>query len=278
MRDLPLSGLTFPSGLCNSKVMKLTVLGCTGSLAAPGNPGSSYLIETGANEPGILMDFGPGALAAMQEVADPSDAHLLFSHLHADHCSDTASLCVWRRFHPTAPARQRHKLCGPSYTPEHIGRMCGDGPDDIADLSDTFAFQAWVSGKPVDIDSVTVTPFPVVHPAAESHALRVEHRDSGNVICFSGDSCYTPTLIDAARNANLFLCEAAWGPYKGDGTPEGMHMSGQEAGVIAREAGVDKLVLVHIQPWSDKEATLEAARTEFGGEIVLGEAKAVYEL
>ena len=55
-------------------------------------------------------------------------------------------------------------------------------------------------------------------------------------------------------------------------------MSGQEAGVIAREAGVDKLVLVHIQPWSDKQATLEAARTEFDGEIVLGEAKAVYEL
>lgn len=258
--------------------MKLTVLGCTGSLAAPGNPGSSYLIETGAGDPGILMDFGPGALAVMQEVADPSNAHLLFSHLHADHCSDTASLCVWRRYHPTAPAQQRHKLYGPSYAPEHLGRMCSDGPDDIADLSDTFDMNAWVSGHPVDIDAVTVTPFPVIHPAAESHALRVEHRDSGKVICFSGDSCYTPTLIDAARGADLFLCEAAWGPDRPEGCPDGMHMSGRDAGRLAREAGVDKLVLVHIQPWSDSQATLAAAAEEFNGEIVLGESKAVYEL
>lgn len=57
-----------------------------------------------------------------------------------------------------------------------------------------------------------------------------------------------------------------------------MHMSGQEAGQIAREAGAKKLVLVHIQPWSDKAATLAAAQAEFDGEVVLGCAKDVYEV
>lgn len=47
---------------------------------------------------------------------------------------------------------------------------------------------------------------------------------------------------------------------------------------LAREAGVKKLVLVHIQPWSDKEATLAAAKAEFDGEIVVGCAKDVYEV
>ena len=51
-----------------------------------------------------------------------------------------------------------------------------------------------------------------------------------------------------------------------------MHMSGAEAGRAAREAGVSKLVLIHIQPWGDAQATLEAARSEFDGEIVLGAA------
>lgn len=51
-----------------------------------------------------------------------------------------------------------------------------------------------------------------------------------------------------------------------------MHMSGAEAGRAAREAGVGKLVLIHIQPWGDAQATLEAARSEFDGEIVLGAA------
>ncbi len=257
--------------------MKLTVLGCTGSLSAPGNPGTSYLVNAEEGQPGILMDFGPGALAALQEVGDPSDAHLVFSHLHADHCSDTASLIIWRRFHPTQPARRRHILAGPSYAPEHLGRLGSDGPDDIDDISDTFDVRAW-NDQPMEIGPVTVTSFPVVHPAVESKALRIEHTASGKVIAFSGDSAYTPTLIDAARNADLFLCEAAWGPETREDTPEGMHMSGRDAGRIAREAGVKKLVLVHIQPWTDKEATRRAAAEEFDGEIIVGNAKDVYEV
>ena len=57
-----------------------------------------------------------------------------------------------------------------------------------------------------------------------------------------------------------------------------MHLSGAEAGRIAREAGVKTLVLVHIQPWTSTQATLEAARAEFDGEIVVGSAGDVFEL
>ncbi|WP_288832465.1 MBL fold metallo-hydrolase [uncultured Corynebacterium sp.] len=259
--------------------MRLTILGCSGSLGAPGNPGSSYLITSpGSPEtPGILMDFGPGALAALQPVFDPANAHVIFTHLHADHCSDFPSLLVWRRFHPTAPAARRNLMYGPSHSPVHFGRMSADGPDGFDDISDTFDFRPWEPGRPVDIEQVTVTPVPVVHPAAESHALRVESRESGRVLTFSGDSGMTPALVDAARGADVFLCEAAWGPTS-EGKAPGMHLSGQEAGRIAREAGVGKLVLVHIQPWSDPEETRAAASAEFDGEIAIGRAGDVFDL
>lgn len=254
--------------------MKLTILGCSGSLAAPGNPGSSYVVSAPGHSD-ILLDFGPGALAAMQEHFDPADAHVCFSHLHADHCSDIASLLVWRRYHPEKPAASRHRMFGPSYTPEHVGRMSADGPDQIDDIADTFDFTAWRAGQAETLGGVTVTPFEVVHPAAESHALRIE--DGSHAIAYSGDSAWTPALIDAARNADLFLCEAAWGPTS-EGMAPGMHLSGAEAGRIAREAGVKTLVLVHIQPWTSTQATLEAARAEFDGEIVVGSAGDVFEL
>ncbi|GAA1171280.1 ribonuclease Z [Corynebacterium glaucum] len=256
--------------------MKLTILGCSGSLAAPGNPGSSYVVSTAGN-PDVVMDFGPGALAAMQRDFDPSAAHVVFSHLHADHCSDVASLLVWRRYHPTAPAAGRNLMYGPSYAPEHFGRMGSDGPDDINDISDTFEFHPWVSGTPVEFEGVIITPFPVVHPAAESHALRVDDKATGKVITYTGDSGFTPSLIDASLNADLLFCESAWGPTS-EGQPEGMHLSGQDAGRIAREAGVKTLVLVHIQPWSDKEAARAAAQAEFDGEVIVGEAGAVFEV
>ena len=254
--------------------MQLTILGCSGSLAAPGNPASSYVISV-PGETDVVMDFGPGALAAMQERFDPSAAHVIFSHLHADHCSDFPSLLVWRRYHPSAPAQQRHRLIGPSYAPEHLGRMSADAPGEQDDFTDTFEFTTWRAGQPEQLSGLTITPFDVIHPAQESHALRIEDA-SGKVITFSGDSGYTPTLIDAARNADYFLCEAAWGATS-EGKAEGMHLSGKEAGRIAREAGVKTLVLVHIQPWTDPKDVLAAARTEFDGEIILGRAGATFE-
>ncbi|AWB84575.1 MBL fold metallo-hydrolase [Corynebacterium liangguodongii] len=256
--------------------MKLTILGCSGSMGAPGNPGSSYLVST-PGRPDILMDFGPGALAALQSLGDPSDAHLIFSHLHADHCSDVPSLLVWRRYHPTAPATRRHRMYGPDHCLEHFGRMSADNPGEVDDITDTFEFSAWRSNEPVVIDDVTVTPVPVAHPAWQSHGLRLAERGSGKVIAFTGDSGMTDSLFDLARGADIFLCEAAWGP-SAEGKAEGMHLSGEQAGLIAAEAGVGTLVLVHIQPWADKEETLAAARRHFDGEIRLGAAGDVFEL
>ena len=37
-------------------------------------------------------------------------------------------------------------------------------------------------------------------------------------------------------------------------------------------------MLVHIQPWTDKEATRQAAAAEFGGEVVVGKAGDVFTL
>lgn len=120
------------------------------------------------------------------------------------------------------------------------------------------------------VDDVFITPFPVNHPV-EAYALRIEHAKTGKTITYSGDTSYTPALVDAARGADLFLCEATWGASS-EGMAPGMHMSGAEAGRAAREAGVRTLVLIHIQPWGDAEATVAAAREEFDGEIVLGTA------
>ena len=249
--------------------MKLTILGCSGSVPTAQNPASGYLLSFD-NAPSIVLDMGPGTLAQLEQQQDPCDAHVAFSHLHADHCLDFPSLMVWRRFHPTAPAASRNMCFGPEATPTHLGRLSSDEVDGIDDMSDTFAFSAWEPGERQLVDDVYITPFPVTHPV-EAYALRVEHTKTGQTITYSGDSSYTPALVEAARGADIFLCEAAWGETAEGKAPD-MHMSGAEAGRAAREAGVGKLVLIHIQPWGDAQATLEAARSEFDGEIVLGAA------
>lgn len=258
--------------------MQLTILGCSGSLGAPGNPASGYLLQV-EDAPAVVMDLGPGTMAALQEHHNPSDAHLVFSHLHADHCLDFPGLLVWRRFHPTLSAPGRNLCLGPENTPTHLGRLSSDDPNGVDDFSDTFAFSPWTHGQPEILDRLRITPYRVDHPV-EAYAMRVEQTgagSSGKTLCYSGDTSYTENLIEAARGVDYFLCEAGWGPTS-DGLPVGMHMSGADCGRAAREAGVKTLVLIHIQPWTDVEATAAAAREEFDGEIIVGEAGMVIDL
>src|SRR5699024_1910969 len=174
----------------------------------------------------------------------------------------------WRRFHPDAPAASRNFMFGPKAAPVHHGRMSADHIDEDDDFSDSFAFSAWEQVKKVHIDDVFMTPIHAIHPI-EAFSLRKEHTKTGQVTCKHGDAAYTDGLVPAAQDADILLAEAAWG-CEVEGRPQGMHMSGTQAGTLARLADVKKLVLVHLQPWSDPQSTLEAARSEFDGEIVLG--------
>jgi ribonuclease BN (tRNA processing enzyme) len=42
-----------------------------------------------------------------------------------------------------------------------------------------------------------------------------------------------------------------------------IHSSGRDAGVVARDAGVERLVLIHLDPLGGHEAVLAEARAEF---------------
>jgi ribonuclease BN (tRNA processing enzyme) len=56
------------------------------------------------------------------------------------------------------------------------------------------------------VNGVSVTPYPVRHPSgAPSYALRcqVVHR----TLCYSGDTEWVPVLVEAARDADMFMAE-----------------------------------------------------------------------
>ncbi|MDU0479799.1 MBL fold metallo-hydrolase [Staphylococcus chromogenes] len=247
--------------------MKLTIIGCTGSVGAPAGPASGYLVQPD-HAPGVLMDIGPGVLAGLQQVTNPSEVHVAFTHLHADHCLDLPSLTVWRRYHPQLAAKGRGMLLGPAATVEKLGRLTSDAEGSVDPMDDIFAFTQWTARQAEIVDGVSITPYPTIHPI-ESYGLRVQESSSGKIIAYSGDSAYTEDLVDCARNADLFLCEATWCDTSVGKAPD-MHMCGGEAGLIASRAGAKKLVLVHIPPWADAEAAARSARENFDGEVIIG--------
>lgn len=256
--------------------MDMVVLGCSGSVGGPDSPASGYVVKDSAGTQ-LLLDCGPGVLAAMQAEADvnPSECHVVFSHMHADHCLDFPSLLVWRRFHPTAPASRTHTMLGPAIAYEHLSHAGGDFPDQPDAFVDSFEIRHHSPGvgrfsaqtyPGTRIGDLYVYSTPAVHPT-ESYIVRVED-SQGRSLVYSGDTGWTDNLVDIAADADVLLCEATWGECSG-GKPEGMHLCGGDAGRVARLAGVSTLILTHIPPWGDAEATLRSAQKEFEGEILV---------
>ncbi|AUG77442.1 MBL fold metallo-hydrolase [Kitasatospora sp. MMS16-BH015] len=247
--------------------MKLTVVGCSGSFPSVDSPCSSYLVEAEGYR--ALLDMGNGALGPLQQYCGLYELDaVLLSHLHADHCIDLCAYWVARNY--------RFEGCpdplpvyGPQGTPERLARAY-DMPADPG-MKEVFDFHTLTEGT-FDLGPLRVTAIPVNHPV-EAYAFRVEH--AGRSLVYSGDTGVSPELVELARGADLFLCEAAY--THGRENIEAVHLNGRQAGEHAQAAGVGRLVLTHIPPWTDAGANLRDAAAAFPGPVEVARAGAVYE-
>jgi ribonuclease BN (tRNA processing enzyme) len=242
--------------------VRLTVLGWSGSVGGPDSPACGYLLQA-PDTPPLVIDFGPGVLGALQRHADPGSVHVMLSHLHADHCLDMAGLFVWRRYHPSRPDGKA-MLYGPSGTWSRLGAASSVHGGEIDDCSDIFDVRPWVDGEAVTFGTLTVVPRQVAHPD-ETFGLRITD-PTGASLAYSADTGICDTLVELARDADVFLCEASWTHSPGH-HPHNMHLSGADAGRIAAHAGVRELVLTHIPPWTSRDDVVSEARAEFDGPV-----------
>jgi ribonuclease BN (tRNA processing enzyme) len=250
--------------------MRLIVLGCSGSGPGPGSPASGYLVEAGGTR--LTLDLGNGTFGALQRHLDPWQLDAaVFSHLHADHCSDFASLTVFRRYHPRPPydpTARRLDVHAPGEAPDRFAAAYAASAAERAetDLSDVFAFHALTDGSSTVVGDVTVRATAVDHPC-ETYALRVEH--GGRTLVYSGDTGPCEGLVTAARDADVLLCEASW-PHvceQWSAPPPGVHLSGRQAGEHAAAAGVGRLLLTHVPTWYDPQELLTEAKAAFDGPV-----------
>ncbi len=250
--------------------MKLTVVGCSGSFPSAESACSSYLVE--ADDFRLLLDMGNGALGELQRHCGLYDLDaVLLSHLHADHCIDMCGYFVARYYRHDGGPPQSIPVHGPEGTEERLVAAYGDLPHEKS-MSEVFDFHTLTPGR-VEIGPFTVRTERVSHPV-EAYAVRVEH--GGRSLTYSGDTGPCTALRDLAEGTDLFLCESSFTHGKED-VPE-LHLNGREAGEYATHAGVGRLVLTHIPPWTDPQVNLADARAAYAGPIDLARAGAVYQV
>jgi ribonuclease BN (tRNA processing enzyme) len=256
--------------------MRLTVIGCSGSLAGPESPSSSYLVqeESDGRTWNLLVDLGSGALGALQRHLSPDDIDaIVVSHLHPDHCIDLCGLYVWRRYNPDGTATERLPVHGPPGTAERLALMY-HGLED-GGMTTQYDVSVVADAVPFIVGPFTVTPYAVNHPV-ETFGYRVEA--GGAVLGFTGDTDDCDNLDLLLRGADLALMDSAFVDGRDDDVPN-IHLTGSRAAAAAlRAGGVRRLVLTHLPPWNDREVCRSQAAAVWPGEVEVATAGTAYDL
>ncbi|GAB2477489.1 MBL fold metallo-hydrolase [Jatrophihabitans fulvus] len=250
--------------------MKLTVLGCSGSLPGPDSPASGYLVEADGFR--LLVDLGHGAFGALQRYVDPADVDaIVITHLHADHCIDLTAYVVALRYGGAGYglAEGQIPLIGVPGTRDRI-EAAYDPLARKLSLHEIFSFAKPVAGE---LGPFRMSYAGVNHPVP-TNAVRIEH--DGHALVYSGDTGDSPALVDLAAGADVLLCEASVGPD--EVLIPDLHMTGAMAGEHAHKAGVERLIVTHVPPWNSREVAAEEAATVFDGPIDIATPDAVFEI
>ncbi|MGH8962326.1 MAG: MBL fold metallo-hydrolase [Jatrophihabitantaceae bacterium] len=251
--------------------MKLTVLGCSGSIPGPDSPASGYLVQSDGYT--LLVDLGHGAFGALQRYVDPAavDA-IVVSHLHADHFIDLTAYIVSLRYGTSDRYRisgpeGRIPLIGPAGTRARLEAAYDPMTRKLA-LHELFGFS---TPSAVELGPFSLSFAPTNHPTP-TNAIRITQDDRSLV--YSADSGESDALVELAQGADVFLCEASFGP---DAPPvPDLHLTGRQAGEHADRAGVERLIVTHVPPWLSPQVQADEAAAAFHGVVELAHPAAEF--
>jgi ribonuclease BN (tRNA processing enzyme) len=185
--------------------MKVTFVGCGDAFGSGGRFNTCIHVEDDAGA--FLIDCGATSLVAMKKLGiDRNDIDaILFTHFHADHFGGVPFFVLDAQLYArrTAPLL----IVGPPGLRGWYERAMALAFPGERTLPFELILHEVSIGEPATLNGRTVTAFPVVHDERVGPCLayRIERR--GKTICYSGDTQWTDTLIDAASGAELFICE-----------------------------------------------------------------------
>ncbi|MDO8615247.1 MAG: MBL fold metallo-hydrolase [Dehalococcoidia bacterium] len=215
---------------------------------------------------GVLLDCGASSLIAMRRFGvDPNNIDaIVLSHLHGDHFGGIPFFILDAQF---LSRRERPLvIAGPPGTEPRVKQAMEVLFPGSSQTQQRFEVR-FVELQPsvhAEIAGVTATVFEVVHASgATPYALRVEV--DGKTVAYSGDTEWTNALLDAARDADLFICEANFFEKK---VP--FHLDYTTLMANRDRLACKRLILTHMNSdMLSRASNLELEAAEDGMEVVV---------
>jgi ribonuclease Z len=245
---------------------KVILLG-TGAALSDETREHTYLVVQGEQE-AILIDCGGSPVQRLSKagVALESIDHVILTHHHPDHLYGLSVflLDLW-----LAGRKKTLHIYGLSETLRATRAMMR-----------AFEWERWYAHgffpvkfhriAPNGIELMLVTSEFSVSATPTKHllptlAVRVVSNGSDKSIVYSSDTEVCDSVVEIARGAGILFHEATTIDKPSPG-----HSSARQAGKQAQRAGVKKLVLLHLPPNVNVQASRAAARKAFDGQVVVG--------
>ena len=236
----------------------ITILGSAFAIASASRENTHLLVRS--KNRNILIDCGNNPVGKLGQVGMElnSITDLVLTHAHADHMGALPLLLMdmWLQRRESALP-----INGLEYTLEHARR-----------LLEVFHWGEWQNMYPVDFnvveekpktrliedENLVLTASPVQH-SIPNICTRIDLLDIQKSIVYSSDTAPCTNLVELATGADVLIQEAA-GPGK-------IHTSPEEAGKMADEAGVKRLILIHFDPNKPAEDQISEAKRNFSGRV-----------
>ena len=247
--------------------INVTILGSGTCVPSLKRSSCSILMQVGASR--LLFDSGPGTMRRLLEAQTTifDISHIFYSHFHPDHSGEFVPFIFATKY----PDGSRRKT--PLTAAGGLGFL-----GFYKGLKTVYGH--WIELDPgllnvIEFDNerpdtrqfkdFSVKTAPVAHNE-ESIAYRITSAE-GHSAVYTGDTDYTETIIDLAKNTDLLICECALPDrFRVKG-----HLTPSLAGDLAAKANVRKLVLTHFYPQCDKEDIAAECSKTYSGPLVLAE-------
>jgi ribonuclease BN (tRNA processing enzyme) len=222
--------------------MRVTVVGSGDAFGSGGRFQTCMALADGAGPPTVLVDCGATSLTALRRLQiDPGAVEtVIVSHLHGDHFGGLPFLVLDGQFRRRT---QDLTVVGPPGTQERLERAMEVLYPGSSTVRRRFEVRVveHADRSVLELGSWSVTPFEVSHASgAPAYAVRVQAA-SGSM-AYSGDTEWTPALVEAADGVGLFLCEG----YSPD--PVRWHLDLATLASHRGELACRRLVLTHLSP------------------------------
>ncbi|MFD1484126.1 MBL fold metallo-hydrolase [Lacticaseibacillus baoqingensis] len=212
--------------------MKLTILGYYGGYPDHGVGTSGYLVQSGGYN--LLMDAGSGTLLALEKVLDPLQLDsVLLTHYHHDHIADFGVLQYYYQLHSGAKKHTPLPVYGHTKDPLHFAALTfGSYTQALGYTGDTT----------LQLGPLTLTFLETQHPVP-AFAVRIADQATGHVLVNTSDTRYFEGLKTFAQGADVLLADTN---FLADHPAPLWHLTARQAGTLAQEAAVKRLVLTHL--------------------------------